>query len=83
MSFNELKLFSTIIIHLLNVDCSPLGNVQGDVLLRGGSCSAAATVQLGCARQDLHIQTTCNQTHVQRHVQTEIQTDRQTDRQTD
>ncbi len=46
--------------HLLNVDCSPLGDVQGYVLLRGGYRDAAAAIQLGCARQDLHIQTTCN-----------------------
>ena len=76
--------------HLLNVDCSPLGDVQGDVLLRGGPCSTSATVQLGCARQDLHIQTTCNQTHTHMYRQTsrqtykpDTQTHRHTKRQTD
>lgn len=74
---------STVSIsHLLNVDCGSLGDVQGYVMLRGGSRGAAAAVQLGCARQDLHIQTTCNQTNVQTDVQTYRHTDRQKDRQT-
>ena len=78
LAHHELESVLTIIsilIHLLNVDCSPLGDVEGDVLLRGGSRDAAAAVQLGCARQDLHIQTTCNQT--------DVQTDRQMDGWTD
>ena len=76
--------------HLLNVDCSPLGDVQGYVLLRGGYRDAAAAIQLGCARQDLHIQTTCNQTHTHMYRQTsrqtykpDTQTHRRTKRQTD
>ena len=74
---------SAVSSHLLNVDCGPLGDVQGDVLLRGGSRGAAAAVQLGCARQDLHIQTTCDQTHTRTDRQTDRETDVQTDKQTE
>ena len=81
MECNEMAA-SAVSSHLLNVDCSPLGDVQGDVLLRGGSRGAAAAVQLGCARQDLHIQTTCDQTHTCTDRQTDPRTDRRTDGQT-